>query len=429
MHSSFRKLSLSEKHEYLIQRCSITKEEAQLLSGSTLAQGIADNLIENAIGYFPIPMGVATNFKIDGIERLIPMAVEETSIIAAASATAKWVRDFGTLTTRTIGELIIGQIQLPKVRNPSRVRERLKSEIPGLINLANRMIPGLIQRGGGVRQITIRELERPFLDNRCMMVLHVLCDTRDAMGANIINQVCEGLKPEIARITGESVGLCILSNLVDSKLSVAEIRLPDTDAEIAEGIHEASLFAEADPYRASTHNKGVLNGIDPILIATGNDWRAVEAGVHAYASKSGRYQPVSIWRREGNDLVGRIQIPMAVGTAGGVVRIHPLAKISLKILGIEKSGELARICAAVGLVQNLGALKALSTVGIVRGHMELHASNLAMAAGSTEAEIPIVRALLTEKLKGNQALGLTLAHQILDEIRQAAAVEEPGEAS
>lgn len=418
---SFRHLNLSQRHEYLRERCSLTLEEAQLLAGAPLSPEIADHLIENAIGYFPIPMGVATNFRIDGQDRLIPMAVEETSIIAAASATAKWVRDNGTLTTHTQGKLIIGQIQMPRISDPARARALLEQEFPRLIAVANQMIPGLVSRGGGVTQITLREIPRPVPDNGTMMVLHVLCDPCDAMGANIINQVCEALKPEIECITGESVGLCILSNLVDGKLSVAEVRLPNIDPAVAEGIHEASLFAEADPYRAATHNKGVLNGIDPILIATGNDWRAVEAGVHAYAARSGRYQPISLWRRQGTQLVGRIELPMAVGTAGGVIRVHPLAKVALKILGIEKADELARTCAAVGLVQNLGALRALSTVGIVRGHMELHASNLALAAGSTQDEIPEMRARLAEKLKSDRALGLTMAREILEEIRANAA--------
>lgn len=414
---SFRHLSLSQRHEFLRQRCSLTPEEAQLLAGAPLPPEIADHLIENAIGYFPIPMGIATNFRIDGKDRLIPMAVEESSIIAAASATAKWVRDHGTLTTQIQGKLIIGQIQMPRTSNPALTRAQLEPELSRLIETANRMIPGLVNRGGGVTAITLREIARPVPDDGTMMVLHVLCDPCDAMGANLINQVCEALKPEIETITGQSVGLCILSNLVDGKLTIAEVRIPEIDPALADGIHEASLFAEADPYRAATHNKGVLNGIDPILIATGNDWRAVEAGVHAYAARSGRYQPISLWRRQGSELVGRIELPMAVGTAGGVIRVHPLAKLSLKILGVDRAEELSRVCAAVGLVQNLGALKALSTVGIVRGHMELHASNLALAAGSTQDEIPEMRARLAEKLKSDRALGLTMARQILEEIR------------
>lgn len=413
---SFRHLTQDERHEYLKAHCKLTDEELALLKGAALPGAIADHLIENSVGYFQLPMGIATHFRIDGKERLIPMVVEETSIIAAASAMAKWVRTQGALTTRMKGNLIIGQIQLPRVKDPERTRALLAAETPNLIEMANRLLPGLVKRGGGVRDISIRQLKRPD-DGQTMLVLHILCDPCDAMGANLINQVCEALKPEIGRITGETVGLCILSNLVDDKLAIAEVVLKNVDPEVAEGICEAALFAHADPYRAATHNKGVLNGIDPILIATGNDWRAVEAGAHAYASRSGSYQPLTRWWRNGSDLHGLIELPMAVGTAGGVTRIHPMAKLALKILGIEKAEELARICAAVGLVQNLGALKALSTVGIVRGHMELHASNLALAAGSTEDEVVEVKSRLTEMLKNRQGIGITAAQEVLREIR------------
>jgi hydroxymethylglutaryl-CoA reductase len=416
---SFRHLTQDERHEYLKAHCSLTNEEVALLKGAPLPGTIADHLIENSVGYFQLPMGIATHFKIDGKERLIPMVVEETSIIAAASAMAKWVRNNGALTTRMQGKLIIGQIQLPRVSRPDRARALLQAEIPSLIEMANRMLPGLVNRGGGVREIKIRELKRP--DNgQAMMVIHILCDPCDAMGANLINQVCEALKPEIARVTCETVGLCILSNLVDDKLAIADVVIRNVDPEIAEGIVEAALFAHADPYRAATHNKGVLNGIDPILIATGNDWRAVEAGAHAYAARSGSYQPMTRWWREGMDLRGQIELPMAVGTAGGVTRIHPMAKLALKILGVEKAEDLARICAAVGLIQNLGALKALSTVGIVRGHMELHASNLALAAGSTEEEVVEVKSRLTEMLKNRQGIGISAAQEVLREIRSRA---------
>jgi hydroxymethylglutaryl-CoA reductase len=413
---SFRHLNQDERHEYLKAHCHLTDEELEILKGAPLPGTIADHLIENSVGYFQIPMGIATHFHIDGKDRLIPMVVEETSIIAAASAMAKWVRAQGQLTTRMQGKLIIGQIQLPRVQNPAKVRALLQAELPALVEMANRLLPGLVNRGGGVREIVIRELKRP--DNgQAMFVLHVLCDPCDAMGANLINQVCEALKPEVARITGEHVGLCILSNLVDDKVAVADVVIKNVDPEIAEGICEAALFAHADPYRAATHNKGILNGVDPILIATGNDWRAVEAGCHAYAARSGSYQPLTRWWREGSNLHGQIELPMAVGTAGGVTKIHPMAKIALKILGIEKAEELARICAAVGLIQNLGALKALSTVGIVRGHMELHASNLALAAGSTEEEVVEVKSRLTEMLKNRQGIGITAAQEVLREIR------------
>jgi hydroxymethylglutaryl-CoA reductase len=237
------------------------------------------------------------------------------------------------------------------------------------------------------------------------------------MGANMINQICEGLKSKIEEVTNEQVGLCILSNLVDNKLATAKTVIRKINPDLGHRIQEAMIFAETDPYRAATHNKGVLNGIDPILIATGNDWRASEAGIHAYACRSGRYKPITSWKMNNEDLVGEIQIPMAVGTVGGVTRIHPMARMALKIMEVEHADELARICAAVGLVQNLGALKALSTVGIVRGHMELHAVNLAIAAGSDPTEVPRVRQLLTEILKQKKTIGITTAREILLQIR------------
>jgi hydroxymethylglutaryl-CoA reductase len=294
-----------------------------------------------------------------------------------------------------------------------------------LIALANACIPGLVARGGGVRDIGIRELQRPTGDGT-MLVMHLLCDPCDAMGANLINQVCEALKPRVELLTGEKVGLCILSNLVDSKLAVAEVIVRNVDPRIGQGIQEATLFAKADPYRAATHNKGVLNGIDPILIATGNDWRAVEAGVHAYAARSGKYQPVTDWKIQGADLVGRIEIPMAVGTVGGVTRLHPTATVALKMLGVEHAEDLARICAAVGLVQNLGALRALATVGIVKGHMQLHAANLAIAAGADIHEIADVRDRLAEVLRVEKKINLSRAKEILASVRDGALTSLPG---
>jgi hydroxymethylglutaryl-CoA reductase len=345
------------------------------------------------------------------------MAVEETSIIAAASATAKWVAANGSITTYSKGNLIIGQVQLPSVRDAERARAILHDHRENLIGLANACLPGLVSRGGGVRDLAIRTLERPDGSGNSMLVIHLLCDPCDAMGANLINQVCEALKPRIEDLTGEKVGLCILSNLVDGKLAVAEVVVRNVDPTIGRGIEEATLFAKADPYRATTHNKGILNGIDPILIATGNDWRAVEAGAHAYAARSGKYQPLSDWKMVGNDLHGRIELPLAVGIVGGVTRVHPTAGVALKILGIEHAEELARIAAAVGLVQNLGALKALSTVGIVKGHMQLHAANLAIAAGAEIHEIASVREQLTEVLKVEKTINLSRAKEILNAVR------------
>jgi hydroxymethylglutaryl-CoA reductase len=412
----FHKLSPLERLGRVQELCGLDAADVQVLSGETpLPIGVAEHLIENVIGYFPIPLGVATNFTIDGRDLLIPMAVEETSIIAAASATAKWIRREGSIRTYSKGTLIIGQVQLPSVRDVARARRVLHDNRDLLMGLANACIPGLVARGGGVRDIAVRELPQP--DGTTMLVLHVLCDPCDAMGANLINQVCEALKPRIEQLTHERVGLCILSNLVDTKLTVAEVTVRNVDVSLGKGIEEATRFAQADPYRAATHNKGVLNGIDPILIATGNDWRAVEAGVHAYASRSGRYQPVTEWKVQDADLIGRIEVPIAVGTVGGVTRLHPTARVALKMLQVTHAEQLARICAAVGLVQNLGALRALSTVGIVRGHMQLHAANLAIAAGAEVHEVAEVRERLNEVLRTEKSINLTRAKEILESLR------------
>lgn len=416
----FHRLPRSERLRRVQSLCELSEHELGVLSGENpMSFDIAEHLIENVVGYFSMPLGVATNFTIDGRDLLIPMAVEETSIIAAASATAKWIRREGSIRTYSKGSLIIGQVQLPQVKNISFARRVLHEQRDLLMGLANACIPGLVSRGGGVRDIAIREVPRPGEDGT-MLVIHILCDPCDAMGANLINQVCEALKPRIEELTHERVGLCILSNLVDTKLAVAEVIVRDIDPRLGKGIEEATLFAKADPYRASTHNKGVLNGIDPILIATGNDWRAVEAGIHAYAARSGKYQPVTDWKVEGADLVGRIEVPLAVGTAGGVTRIHPVARVALKIMKVTQAEELARICAAVGLVQNLGALKALSTVGIVKGHMQLHAANLAIAAGAEIHEVAEVRDQLAKILLVEKTINLSRAREILEAVRVAA---------
>jgi hydroxymethylglutaryl-CoA reductase len=418
--NGFHRLSQQERLLRVKEFCDLSEGDARILSGEdALPPEISEHLIENVIGYFPIPLGVATNFQIDGKDLLIPMAVEETSIIAASSATAKWIRNEGCLTTHSKGNLIIGQIQLPQVRNVERSKRILHENRELLIGLANACIPGLVNRGGGVRDLAFRELERSDGNGR-MLVLHVLCDPCDAMGANLINQVCEALKPKIEHLTDERVGLCILSNLTDGKLAVAEVVIRNIDPVIGKGIAEAAVFAKTDPYRAATHNKGVMNGIDPVLIATGNDWRAAEAGIHAFASRTGKYQPITDWWMEGNDLRGRIEAPLAVGTVGGVTRLHPTAKVALKMLGVTRADELARIAVAVGLVQNLGALKALATVGIVKGHMQLHAANLAIAAGAEIHEVAPVREKLAFVLQSEKSISLTRAKEILEQVREEA---------
>ncbi len=418
--SGLHRMSFEERQKAVQNFCDLTDEDMKTLAGKPLPTETAEKFIENVMGSFPLPLGVANYLNIDGRDILVPMAVEETSIIAAVSASAKWIRNCGSIRTFSKNNLIIGQIQIPNIRNRERTIEILRKKRNFLIEYANDMLPGLVKRGGGVRDIVIRRLDYPDCSVSPvsqMLVLHVLCDSCDAMGANLINQVCEGLKPLIERWTDERVGLCILSNLVDSKLVAAEVRLNDIDPTVGFGIQEATRFAKADPYRAATHNKGVLNGIDPVLIATGNDWRAVEAGIHAYASRSGRYQPVTDWRMEGPDLVGSFEAPLSVGIVGGVTRLHPTAKVALKMMDVQSAEDLARICAAVGLVQNLGALKALSTVGIVEGHMKLHAANMAIAIGAESNEIEKVRKKLIIVLEAERRISFSRAKDVLEEIR------------
>lgn len=415
----FHQLSTNERLRRIVAESDLTASECAALSNaSPLPVEIAEQLIENAVGYFQLPLGVATHLVIDGRKLLVPMAVEETSIIAAVSSTAKWVGELGgTVTTKMKGNLIIGQIQIAKLARPEASVARLQDNKAQLVERANYFAPGLVARGGGIRDIQFRIIPREDCVAQ-MLVIHVLCDPKDAMGANVINQVCEGLKPEIEALTGEKVAICILSNLVDEKLATAEVRVPGIAQELGEGIQEASLFAEHDPYRAATHNKGVMNGIDPIMLATGNDWRAVEAGAHAYASRDGRYKPLTLWRYAEGTLRGTIELPMAVGTVGGMTAIHPQARAALKLLRVERAEDLGRICAAVGLVQNLGALRALTTVGIVRGHMQLHAKNLALAAGATLDESDDVATELKHVLLREKRISTADAREAIQRVRE-----------
>jgi hydroxymethylglutaryl-CoA reductase len=413
----FSKLTRAERFERLVDMGALSIDDVKFLSNGGLKDmDLAEKFIENVIGYFQIPLGVATNFCIDGEDLAIPMAVEETSIIAAASKTAKWIRESGgTITTDTLGELIIGQIQIARVSNFALFASRIETQKEEFIEMANRDVAqGLVDRGGGVMDIQVRRVPRG--DGGDMAVIHVLADPCDAMGANIMNQVCEYLKGPVQEVTGETVTMCILSNLVDTKLTRARVTMK-IDEQTGRAIEEASLFAQQDPYRAATNNKGVLNGIDPILVATGNDWRAVEAGVHSYASRDGQYRSITKWIYRNGELHGEIVAPIVVGTVGGVTRLHPTAKMCLTMLGVENASRLSGICAAVGLVQNLGALRALTTVGIIEGHMKLHVKNLTLGAGASEREAPFVQKRLEEILMLRKRISLNNAIEVLRELR------------
>lgn len=420
MFKGFSKFTYIERLDQLIEAEVLNKQDTNYLKqGGMQDISLAEKFVENVIGYFQLPLGVATNFNIDGRDVVVPMAVEETSIIAAASKTAKWVREVGSITTETIGLNIIGQIQFAKIQDFEKFKNTLLQQKNYLIELSNREVAfGLVARGGGVNDIQVRQIDRG--DGLFMGIVHVYMNPCDAMGANVINQVCEFLKLPLEQFTGEKVTMCILSNLADSKLTRATVTIKNIDPDLAEKIEEASRFAELDPYRAATNNKGVLNGIDPILIATGNDWRAVEAGIHAYAARDGQYRSITKWRKIENTLVGVFEAPLIVGTVGGVTALHPTAKISMKMLDVKSANELARIAAAVGLVQNLGALKALTTVGIIEGHMKLHIKNLSLGAGATEVEMPIVVSKLEEILALRKRISLSNAVEVLKDLRNQA---------
>lgn len=413
----FSKLSREERFQRLIIMGALTHEDVNYLcEGGLDNMYLADKLIENVVGYFQLPLGVATNFCIDGQNYVIPMAVEETSIIAALSKTAKWIRQQGTITTQVQGDCIIGQIQLAHVRDFQRFSQIITENKAFLIEKANEDVAAnMVKRGGGVTDLQIRRLPRE--EGGDMAIIHLSMNSCDAMGANIINQVLEYLKAPIESLTDEEVSMCILSNLNDQKLTTARVEIQEVPAQLGERLQEASLFAEIDPYRAATHNKGVMNGIDPVVIATGNDWRAVEAGVHAYAAREGRYQAITKWRYNDGVLVGELTAPIIVGTIGGVTALHPTAKMCLRMMHIKSANQLSSVMAAVGLVQNLGAIKALCTEGIIQGHMKLHLDNLLLVAGATDHEAPALKKRLQHYLAHHKRVSLNNAYEFLAEIR------------
>ena len=388
----FHKLGLEQRLDAIASLFNLSREERQALRGdASLDVGTASSLIENAVGMYRLPLGLALNLTVNGRDRVIPMAVEEPSVIAAVSAAGKIVRGAGGFRAEADPSLMIAQVQVTRYGDLEQAVGRIRAVKEELLALANGVHPQLVRRGGGARDIEVRVLPPPEgPSGEPLLIVHVLIDTCEAMGANLVNTVAEELAPSIEWHTGGKVYLRILSNLADRRLARAECRIPlpllaDFDLpgeEIAEGIVQASRFAEADPYRAATHNKGVMNGIDAVAIATGQDWRAIEAGAHAYAAREGRYRPLSVWRVEGGELWGRIELPLALGMVGGPIQVHPGARVALKLLQVGTVRELASVFAAVGLAQNFAALRALGSVGIQRGHMALHARSVAASAGA-----------------------------------------------
>lgn len=385
----FYKLDISERIEKLDDWYKLSTREKWMLKKETLTPELADVMIENAIGVFGLPIGVAVNFKLNDKDYIVPMAIEETSVIAAASNAARLIRENGELTAEASDPIMISQIQIVDSPDPDKAKRRILTKKQDLLKLANQQDPVLIKLGGGARDIEVRLLQTL---SGTMIIVHLLVDTRDAMGANVVNTMAETLGPIIAEIANGNVICQIVSNLADHRIVKVKFILSNVDClarsgfsgeEAADRIVKAYHFAEADPHRAATHNKGVMNGIDGVLIATGNDWRAVEAGVHAYAAREGRYKSVSKYYRDKEGrLIGELEIPLAVGIVGGVTAIHPGVKILLKLMNVEKGSELAQVVAAAGLIQNFAAIWTLATEGIQKGHMTLHARNVAVFAGA-----------------------------------------------
>lgn len=412
----FYKLPLSERIATVADWAELSPAQQATLAEGGLTAEQADLMIENAVGTYALPLGVAANFQINGRDYLIPMAVEEPSVLAAVSHAAKLIRAGGGFTTESSDPVMIGQIQVLDIPDMVAAQLALQTHEPELLAAVDACSPSIVKRGGGAREIVVR----PFLKTPVgpMLVVHVLYDTRDAMGANAINTAVEAIAPRVAELTKGRVNLRILSNLTDQRtatargtIPAAELDQPDIPGtEVARLIEEANAFAVVDPYRAATHNKGIMNGVDAVCIATGNDWRAVEAGAHAYAARNGQYRALTDWHVDENgDLFGEITLPLAVGIVGGATKVHPTAQVAMDILKVSTAGELAEIMAAVGLAQNLAAIKALATHGIQKGHMRLHARQIALAAGASAAQVQAI----ADQLVAERNIRVERARQLL----------------
>ncbi len=421
--TGYYNLSIAERRTKLTQAAGITPEDVYaFVENGGLSAEAADHMIENVIGTFDLPLGIALNFLINGKEVLVPFAIEEPSVVAGASFMAKLSRASGGFHATATDPIMIGQIQIIQLVDLNAARLKLYEHKDELLAEASMVDPVLVKFGGGARDIEVRVIDDspigPFL------VLHLLYDVRDAMGANAVNTACEKLAPLIESITGGRVHLRILSNLADKRLARARVTIPVSELAfgferykgetVRDGIISAWAFAASDPYRAATHNKGIMNGVDAVVIATGNDWRAIEAGAHAYAARTGRYTSLSTWSRDASgNLVGTLEMPMAVGIIGGATRVHPAAQAAIKLMGVTSARELAEIVVSVGLAQNMAALRALATEGIQRGHMSLHARQVAIAAGAAGELIEKIAArMVAEKI-----VRIDRAEEILKELR------------
>jgi hydroxymethylglutaryl-CoA reductase len=413
----FYDLPLEKRRQILIERGFLTLNDLENLDlEGGLPLDIAENMIENVIGRFSFPLGIALNFQVNGRDVLVPMVVEEPSVVAGASFMAKLAREGGGFTAHASDPLMIGQLQVLDLDDLLAAEQLILNHKDDLLASLKDVDPVLNDLGGGPKDLEVRLISNsaagPFL------IVHLLFDVRDAMGANAVNTACEKLAPALEEITGGRVHLRILSNLADRRLAAAECTIPVeslafgeySGEQVRDGIIEAWAFADADSYRAATHNKGIMNGIDAVLLATGNDWRAVEAGAHAYAARFGFYRSLSTWSQDqtGN-LKGRLELPLAAGIVGGATRVHPGAKTALKLMDVKTARELAEIIVSVGLAQNLAALRALATVGIQQGHMSLHARQIAIAAGAEREQIN----KLAEQLIKDNKIRIDYAKEIL----------------
>ncbi len=437
----FYRASVPERRALLSEAKRLSEDELSPLDSGGIDVDVANGMIENVIGTYSLPVGLGLNFLIDGTDYLIPMAVEEPSVVAAASNAAKMIRAGGGFHTQVSRPVMIGQVQILDVEDPAGAVARLNAATPEILEAARTMVPRLVARGGGPLDVRVRVLTDD-TDNTTeaplsMLVVHLLVDCCDAMGANLVNTLAEGLADRLASLARGRVGLRILTNLADERTVTVTARVPDSAlcppldarnnqngdqagdplsaAETRAAIVSASRFAELDPYRAATHNKGIMNGVDAVVLATGNDWRAMEASAHAYAAKEGRYGPLATWR-EGEDgwLEGRMSLPAAVGVVGGATRTHPVARLALEILGCDGGAELGQVMAAAGLASNLAALRALATEGIQRGHMSLHARSVALGAGARGPEVERLATALVDcgEIKAGRA------EQLLAQLRQ-----------
>jgi hydroxymethylglutaryl-CoA reductase len=415
--SGFHKLSMKEKLDLIGKMTGLSEEEKKTLANTGgLPADVADRMIENVIGGLTMPLGVATNFKVNGKDYLVPMALEEPSVVAGASKAAKIARAKGGFTVTNTGPVMIGQVQVINVPNPEKAKAGLLERKTDILKRANDQDPVLVSLGGGAKDLNVKVLSSI---KGPMVVAELIVNTGDAMGANAVNTMSEAVAPMIEEVTGGKVLLRIISNLADRRL-VRATAVFDKEGlggeEIVDGIVNAYAFADADPYRCATHNKGIMNGVVAVGIACGQDIRALEAGAHSYASRTGRYKPLTVWEKnKDGDLVGRLEMPMAVGLVGGAARTHPAARAAIKILGVKTAIELAEVIGAVGLAQNLAALRALADEGIQRGHMKLHSRNVAINAGATGKMIDLV----ADRMIAEKRIRADRAKELVEELSKA----------